>query len=264
MSADHGSLVICGLVTANAAEACTSNADGCVWKTLSGGDASVKGTFSNLTIQATSGSVLILAADELVLKNSGNQYQVVRDVNISRGVSGAANAWYSVWVVYNPSTKTTASVLSWLGSEPALPDGYTYAARFGVVRTNAGGLLMPTVQRGREAYYINGPLPLMASGAAGNVYTPGWVAVDVTSFAPAAVAASIKLQINGTSGSSANVAPNSTYGGYAAVSTNPPWAWINSANPTSQNVDMILESNNIYWTGDINAKLFCLGWTDNL
>jgi hypothetical protein len=35
MAADNGGLVICGLKTANGSHACTDNADGCTWKSMS-------------------------------------------------------------------------------------------------------------------------------------------------------------------------------------------------------------------------------------
>jgi hypothetical protein len=42
--------------------------------------------------------------------------------------SEAASTWYYIWVIYNPTTKTLAGLLSISPTAPTMPSGYTYKA----------------------------------------------------------------------------------------------------------------------------------------
>lgn len=50
----------------------------------------------------------------------------------------APSTWYYVYAIYNPSTKTMASLLSTSASSPTMPSGYTYKRRVGAVRNTSG------------------------------------------------------------------------------------------------------------------------------
>ena len=51
--------------------------------------------------------------------------------------SEASSTWYSVWVIYNPGSGTTASLLSANMTTPTMPSGYTHARRVGFVYNDA-------------------------------------------------------------------------------------------------------------------------------
>lgn len=51
----------------------------------------------------------------------------------------AISTWYSVWIIYNPTTGTTAGLLSTSGTAPTMPSGYTLKRLVGWVRNNDDG-----------------------------------------------------------------------------------------------------------------------------
>ena len=51
----------------------------------------------------------------------------------------AISTWYSVWVIYNPATRTQASLLSLSATAPTMPTGYTIKRRVGWARNDADG-----------------------------------------------------------------------------------------------------------------------------
>ena len=66
------------------------------------------------------------------------------DVNITNsGVNGldtgseTASTWYYIWLIFNPTTKTYAGLLSINSSSPTMPSGYTKKRRVGVIRNDA-------------------------------------------------------------------------------------------------------------------------------
>lgn len=64
------------------------------------------------------------------------------DITVS-GVNGldtnieAPNQWYSVWVIYNPTTNIVASLLSVSKTTPTMPSGYTKKQRVGWLLNNS-------------------------------------------------------------------------------------------------------------------------------
>ena len=58
------------------------------------------------------------------------------DITVS-GVNGldigteTPSTWYSIWVIFNPTTNTIASILSLSSTSPTLPSGYTHKQRVG-------------------------------------------------------------------------------------------------------------------------------------
>jgi hypothetical protein len=94
--------------------------------------------------------------------------------------SVAANTWYAVFAIYNPTTKTTAALLSTSTTSPTLPSGYTYLTRVGWMRTSASSQFLRVLQQGRRAQYVvtaasnTANLPIMVTGVNGSVSTPTW------------------------------------------------------------------------------------------
>lgn len=244
----------------------------------------ISGSASNLRVSSTGLSALVtVTADSICVKNSSNnQQKVLNSVSVTpslaaSGVNGldtgvsAASTWYSVWVIWNGTT--TAGLLSLSSSAPTMPSGYTHKARVGWVRSDATAnkFPFPFTQFGRRVRYAPAAgsnltaLRQMASGVAGNVNTPTFVAVAWANFAPP-TAGSIAVILGSGSNASGTglVAPNTTYGA-ANSTTNPaPIALINSSGSVLTG-DVPLETANIQWASSTTtATLNAYGWEDNL
>jgi hypothetical protein len=240
------------------------------------------GWFKNLVIKTPASTQVTVTADGVGLLNpSNNAATTILGVAVTITITNAgpngldtgtlsASSWYSVWVIYNPITTTIAGLISINTGSPSLPTGYTYMARLGWVRTSASSTLVPTNQYGRRVQYANGGsgLPMMASGAAGNLTTPTWVAVATGAFVPPTAFQIIVLPYE-VYGWGVAVAPNSSYGGIMSA-TNPPFAVIadpsaNYITAAGTPIEMTLESSNIYWAnGGATSYLYVSGWEDNI
>jgi len=125
-----------------------------------------EGQFKNLAITATTDTAVTVTADWVTLKDSNNNIKLIRAVSatVNTGATGlngldtgspANNTWYSVWIIHNPTTNVTGTILSTHATSPTFPSGFTFRHRFGWVRTQSGsGALRRTRQRGEEAQYI--------------------------------------------------------------------------------------------------------------
>lgn len=252
-------------------------------KDASGIGGVVQGTFKNLQASATGANATVsVSADEIAIESSGNLYQTLRNVALAinsaaTGANGldtgvlAASTWYSIWVIYNGSA--VAGLLSLSATAPTMPSGYTHKARVGWARTDGSGNKYPLsfTQTGRSVQCKVGggnvaSLPAMASGAAGSITTPTWVAVSVSSFVPP-TAGKIKIALTAYN-TTAMVAPNSSYGAYNSSTNPPPFSssnyGIGNTNAPATG-EIVLESTSLYWASlSASGLLQCMGWEDNL
>ncbi|OIN44501.1 hypothetical protein [Pseudomonas costantinii] len=239
----------------------------------------VIGAARNLTGSATGlNAVATFAADEIVVENSFNSYQVLRAMSISPSlanpigangldtgsVGGAVSTWYSVWVIWNGST--VSGLFSLSATSPTMPAGYTHKALVGWARTDATGskfLLGMTWIGARWSWKVAAgtnlaAMPIMASGSVGSITTPTWIAVPWASFAPPTAKRITVVSSNGSG--TTIVAPNNSYG--SSTSTTNPSPVQNSAGTAQLSwlADLILESSNIYWASNAaGAGLFASG-----
>lgn len=245
----------------------------------------VIGAARNLTGSATGlNAVATFAADEIVVENSFNSYQVLRAMSISPSlanpigangldtgsVGGAVSTWYSVWVIWNGITK--AGLLSLSATNPTMPEGFTHRARVGWVKTDATASknILSFVQTGRRATYKVAAgsnvvaMPIMVSGAQGNLTTPTWVAVSVSGFVPP-TASTIYPVLNTTQGFQQMVAPNNSYGAFSSTTNPAPLLGSPGSSAAYMSIvyGMQLESTNIYVVS-AGGNIFCAGWEDNL
>lgn len=240
--------------------------------------------YSNLRINVTGNATVDVDADFLTVFDSSGNGRGLRnvDLTLNLGNSGAngrdtgseaANTWYAAYVIFNPTTGTTAGLFSTSGTSPTLPSGYTFARRVGWVRNDGSSNLLRTRQRGENANYVIGTnptaFPVLASGAAGSVTTPTWVAASVsTAVPPTATDIDVHLATAGAN-RIAMVAPNNSYGAHTST-TAPPSIVLNTSsgsfNGYSHGGRLPLESSNIYWasTNHTDHALLATGWTDNL
>ncbi len=110
----------------------------------------VGGATRNLIVQNNAGtpaSKVDIDADEVVLKSASGDPYLASAVNVTcnSGTTGAdgldtgviaATTWYYLWLIYNPTTLTVASLLSLSATAPTMPAGYTFKAL--VSRVHAG------------------------------------------------------------------------------------------------------------------------------
>lgn len=182
----------------------------------------------------------------------------------------AVSSWYSKWVIWNGTTK--AALLSSSETNPVLPSGYTHKARTGWVYTDTSGNKYPLgfKQTDRKTVYVIGSgtnvtaLPMMASGALGNVAIPTWVAVATGNYVPP-TAVQIMVTIWQMSSNAAAAAPNNAYGAMGSTTNPPPLAHTGGGASGGSRCDLTLESTNIYYvSSSASGGLQCCGWEDNL
>jgi len=248
-------------------------------------EVALQGAFRNLTGSASGLDADVdYAVDEIVLGDGSGNYAVARNVTktITMSTSGAggldtgavaASTWYYGYVIVKDDG-TVAALASLSASSPTLPAGYTKWARVGSFRTDATANKYPLAfaQADRSVQYkvasgsnVTG-LPKMASGSAGSVTVPTYVAVSVANFIPP-TAKVIKLLVYVSSVSDrVSVVPNASYGPQLST-TNPPMHQLfpnGTAGMYSYPTAMILESASIYWASlGAGCGLHCVGWEDS-
>jgi len=242
----------------------------------------VAAQFSGLVITTVGGGVTATLTANSALLNNGTIWQSVfsPSLTISTATNGAngldtgavANSnWYSVWIIYNPTTSTTAGLLSLSATTPTLPSGYTFKVRAGWVRY-ATGALAQTLQIGQRAQYVVSAgtqtpnTVVLANGPAGSISVPTWIAVSWATCAPTTSSA-LSLGIAGSGvTSNAILAPNSQYGGAGSTTNSPLLASYGSNYSQGPAIfgDIVPETANVYWAGNSGTVLWCKGWQDNL
>lgn len=134
-------------------------------------DQAVAPSARNLKISTPAGSTTATTTvDEINVEDNDGNVQRLQSVSVApvmtaSGVNGldtgsiAINQWYSVNVIFNPTTNTVAGIYSLQANCQNLtfPAGYTACARVGWVRSDPGPVTirwLGTVQNGRTAHYV--------------------------------------------------------------------------------------------------------------
>ncbi|SED12265.1 Phage Tail Collar Domain [Pseudomonas saponiphila] len=244
----------------------------------------VVGLHRNLSCSASGLSALInVKADQLIVGN-GAFTKSLSGIGLSISVEkvGAngldkgpleGSTWYAIWVIEGESG--VAGLLSLSETVPFLPEGYSFKARVGWIRTDATASKYPLgfTQWGRRVQYLviagtNVPLPRqMASGVTGSPSSGLWTIVYVSAFVPP-TAATIAVGVAApTSNSSTMVAPNATYGGVSTLN-NPPFAAVTTQTGAAgavQAVEVLLEGPRVCWAGSgSGSAIYAYGWEDSL
>ncbi len=221
-------------------------------------------SFDDVTIKNTA-TTITLAAGALIGVHNANYSRVINlyiDSAISVTSSLAASTEYHLWLVYTAATGITEMILT----ASTTPPNYDYYRHLGGRFTDGSSNLYIIIQKGKKCQYVvDGTiltgLRTMVSGVGGNVNTPIFIEVAVSSYVPL-TATSIILQIV-TGNSAAIVSPNNKYGGQTNYD-NPPLVRLGvSATPAHLLVEFLLESSYIYYAGDTsNSRVKCLGWIE--
>lgn len=132
--------------------------------------------------------------------------EITTDLTVDLSVSGAngldtgteaADTWYYLWLIKNPSTGVVAGLFSASGSSPVLPSGYTKKRLLPIaVRNDASSNILPFIVAGgwpgrpvvlyRDFDTAAGNYQALNGGTATNAFTSpgGGVNVDLRSWVP--------------------------------------------------------------------------------
>lgn len=255
-----------------------------------------QGGFKNLTVTnvtaGTPNTQVVITADAVAVSDGSSNYTTVQNVSLTinglvNGANGldtgalALNSWYYSYVIYNPTTLTTAGLLSLSATAPTKPSGYTQFARVGAHRTDGSVHFYYVLQKGRIAQYVVGTNPAqslnIANGIAGthSQTSPTLASLSVTTVVPTTVASRINVSVNNKYAaatiSNVLVAPSTAWGG----SNNGPSGGNGNVYPIALNAVannfvnasawIVLEATTIAWASDgTGGAVSCLGWEDNL
>lgn len=128
------------------------------------------------THASTPNSQLTISADEIVVRDTNGRSIVLSSVSVNPAITAsgangldtgteAGNTWYYGWVIYNPTTATTAGLISASSSAPTMPSGYTFKALVSAVRNDGSSNFVAYKQQGATVFYNNRE-EVLASGAA--------------------------------------------------------------------------------------------------
>lgn len=280
--APKASPALTGTPTAPTAAAGTSTTQ--IATTAFVGSSIIGSGFRNLKVQAISSTQVQVTADALSVENASGIVARLASVNVTADISTsgangldtgseASSTWYYVWVIWNGTT--TAALISASATAPTMPSGYTHKLRVGTIRNDASSNLWRTLQYGLRAQVAIGTnpsgLPILASGNAGSITTPTWVAIPVSNFVPS-TAAVINLCAVGSNtasdGTAFMIAPNNSYGAYNSTANPPPFMqqWSQQWVHLNVGLSLTLESTSIYWANSAGASIevALTGWEDNL
>jgi len=179
----------------------------------------------------------------------------------------AANTWYLVWLIYNPTTDTQAILFSLNWLMPALPSGYTFFARLGSCLTDGSSNLYRFYQRGNRFQWsvtpgTNTTRMMLLTGTTGSVTAPTWTAFGLPWSVGTASAVDLVLVNSGSSNCVGIVAPNASYGAAGTIPNPPPLQTnINSYNVVSKTI-VFEQANTIFAALQSSVELFVAGFVD--
>jgi len=164
---------------------------------------------TNLVVKnnaANSAYQLDVDCDSIVIENVlASSVNITVDITVG-GANGldtgveANDTWYYLWLIYNPSTQTTAGLLSVSSTSPTLPSGYTKKRLIGAVRNDNSSDFLEFYQNGSNVWYneVLANLEVLSLGTAAT-----WAVVDCRGLVPTLVTKEMSLFVHAlTSGGS--------------------------------------------------------------
>jgi hypothetical protein len=221
--------------------------------------------YVNLIGKTTSVTVSV-AADYGVLQNSSANVIALTGISLNKtvnigatstdtGATTAANTWYKVWHIYNPSADTQLlTVSSVTSTSPTLPSGYTHYKYVMCIRGTVGGLLYHTIKNDKEQAYIieDGVLSQYREIASGVEAT--LTAKDISDYIPpTGVKIKVIAQKVGGAGVQIELGSNGSHYLY----------YNNGVTAEAALVEFTLESTDIYYqSNNASNYCYCYGWTE--
>lgn len=259
-----------------------------------GNGGALQGAYKNLRNTCAPNSADVnISADELGVLSADGTRLTARAVEATATVGGfglngldtgawTPNTWYALWVVYNKGSQASGGLFSLSAVAPIKPPNFAYAARVGWVLTDSTGTKpLSFIQQGNyvtltisAAGNVQG-IPLIGTGAAGDVTDPTWVPLPWAAFAPPTTARLLLVPV-GEIASTMIVAPNNNYGSWDSPIKPPPLVWMMESTAFNAYQEMLVESANIYWANNAGAPstgaadtgatsmLGVAGWIDNI
>ena len=129
-----------------------------------------------LTATRASASTLDIDAAGVLVRNDSGDVRWLENVNVTVDISAsgangldtgaeAGARWYIGYIIYNPTTDTTAGLLSQSTADPTMPSGYTYKGRVTAIYNDGALDFRNMYQRGRTCI-ASRTTPLNAAAAA--------------------------------------------------------------------------------------------------
>jgi hypothetical protein len=101
--------------------------------------------------------------------------------------SEAANTWYSLWVIYKPTTNTTAGLISISASSPTMPSGYAKKRLIGWVRNDASSNFTDPPINLSDKYQWRGDPASVDKTESDLSVTTTWTDLDLSAIIPPGV-----------------------------------------------------------------------------
>lgn len=220
----------------------------------------------------TPNSKVDIDADEINLHDAAGAFFKATSVNLTAditvpGANGldtggeAGNTWYYIWVIYNSTSSTTASLLSTqtaIGSL-TLPTGYSFGALVGAVRNNVGSNFLPFYQQGLDADF--NAIQTIKSGATFTGTT--WTAVTVSAFFPATAkrARYVFACVDGGLGMSPR--SDGHAGAYinAIATVDTGYGILAVSRQSVVTLECRYAATSYYFTQNVTSELYALGWS---
>lgn len=231
--------------------------------------------FKNLKGVYTTNTTATYTADALLLLTTGGAAcrimsfsQVLNTATSGLGGldtgSFASSTWYYVFAIFNKTTATSGIIFSLSATSPTLPSGYNHFMRIGSFYSDTSSKIRGFQQYGDLIAYKVGSnltsLPVINSGATGNVSTGTYTSISISSVAPPTAASLIVLgSTTSPTNSEILIAPNGNYG--SDTSSNSPL--IKTYTLTGGISEIILESTNIYIASQSSTVALAYAYREN-
>lgn len=210
---------------------------------------------------------VLVAADEIVLKDTNGNAYLASSVSLTLDIStsgangldtGAegSSTWYYGWVIYNPTTGTVAGLLSTSATAPTMPSGYTFKALVTAVRNDGSSNFIRYTQKGRRVYQLE---QAVFTDTAGNSAT--LTVQSISAYVPP-----IAIIVRGSFGRSANagtnagsfVASDSSGSGMCSTNASIGATVVNGFLEVAQYELSLLTAQQIYWAGHSTGAAYRL------
>lgn len=224
----------------------------------------VQGTAKNLVVKQVSATSVDIDADELILKDAAGVAFLASSVDLTAAITTAgangldtgaeaASTWYYAWVIYKPSTGTTAALLSVSSTAPTLPTDYTFKALVGCVRNDASSNFIAFYQNGNSAVFAE-QVVFTAKAAAVAQTLEILASTELTAFQAAIppIAKSIAGNIGSVAGQDSQMGVAADSNGFGQTRAYGPAFGADSWG-FAVSFTLTLKTNNIYWKGKSSA-----------
>lgn len=138
----------------------------------------VKNNTLNPTYQIDITADILGIEDYIVTSTNTTANITIAGINGLDTGAEAPSTWYSIWVVFNPTTNTIACILSISASSPTLPSGYTKKQRVGWIYNDSSNNFI-TIDY-KNTSISSSSIPETPKDIAPNIFPVGTVTTNIT------------------------------------------------------------------------------------